>query len=99
LETEPRFWIDARLIDVPVALIQSIEFKPAAGAAFALHRLNPADNSFSLDGVPAGRKPRMGTPWHHRRPCSRASMREDVRSDEQHRFRIADPGDRDAHGR
>jgi hypothetical protein len=60
LETEPRFWIDARLIDVPVALIQSIEFKPAAGAVFALHRLNPADNSFSLDGVPAGRKAKDG---------------------------------------
>jgi len=60
LETEPRFWIDARLIDVPVALIQSIEFKPAAGAAFTLHRLNPTDNTFSLDGVPAGRKAKDG---------------------------------------
>jgi hypothetical protein len=60
LETEPRFWIDARLIDVPVALIQSIEFKPAAGSSFALHRFNPADNSFSLDGVPAGRKAKDG---------------------------------------
>jgi hypothetical protein len=60
LETEPRFWIDARLIDVPVALIQSIEFKPAAGAVFALHRLNPADDTFSLDGVPAGRKAKDG---------------------------------------
>jgi hypothetical protein len=60
LETEPRFWIDARLIDVPVALVQSIEFKPAAGAAFTLHRLNPTDNTFSLDGVPAGRKAKDG---------------------------------------
>jgi hypothetical protein len=60
LETEPRFWIDSRLIDVPVALIQSIEVKPAAGAAFSIHRLNPADNTFSLDGVPAGRKPLDG---------------------------------------
>jgi hypothetical protein len=60
VETEPKFWIDARLIDVPVALIQSIEFKPAAGAAYALHRLNPADNTFSLDGVPAGRKAKDG---------------------------------------
>ena len=60
LETEPRFWIDARLIDVPAALVQSFEFKPAAGAAFTLHRLNPADNTFSLDGVPAGRKAKDG---------------------------------------
>jgi hypothetical protein len=56
-ETEPRFWIDSRLIDVPVALIQGIEVKPAAGAAYSIHRLNPADNSFSIDGVPPGRKP------------------------------------------
>jgi hypothetical protein len=56
-ETEPRFWIDSHLIDVPVALIQGIEVKPATGAPYALHRLNPADESFSLDGVPAGRKP------------------------------------------
>jgi len=60
LETEPRFWIDSRLIDVPVALIQSIEVKPAAGTAFSIHRLNPADNTFRLDGVPAGRKPLDG---------------------------------------
>jgi hypothetical protein len=56
-ETEPRFWIDSRLIDVPVALIQGIEVKPAAGAAYSIHRLNPADNSFSVEGVPVGRKP------------------------------------------
>ena len=56
IETEPRFWIDSRLLDVPVALIQSVDVKPAAGAAYSLHRLNPADNTYSLDGVPAGRK-------------------------------------------
>jgi hypothetical protein len=60
LETEPRFWIDSQLIDVPVALIQSIEVKPAAGAGYTVHRLNPADGTFSLDGVPAGRKPLDG---------------------------------------
>ena len=56
-ETEPRFWIDSRLIDVPLALIQGIEVKPAAGTAYSIHRLNPADNSYSVDGVPPGRKP------------------------------------------
>jgi hypothetical protein len=56
LETEPRFWIDSRLIDVPTAQIQSIDVKPAAGPAYSLHRLNPADNTFSLDGAPADRK-------------------------------------------
>lgn len=57
LETEPRYWIDSRLLDVPATLIQSIEVKPAAGAAYSLRRLNPADDTFSLDGAPAGRKP------------------------------------------
>jgi hypothetical protein len=59
-ETEARFWIDAQLLDVPVALIQSIEFKPAAGAGYALHRSKPADSSFSLEGVPPGRTPKDG---------------------------------------
>jgi Domain of unknown function (DUF4340) len=57
VETEPRFWIDARLLDVPAAQIQSIALKPAGGAAYAVHRVNPTDGAFSLDGVPAGRKP------------------------------------------
>jgi len=56
VDTQPRDWIDSRLLDVPATLIQSIEFKPATGAAYAIRRLNPADNTFSLDGVPAGRK-------------------------------------------
>jgi hypothetical protein len=38
-ETEPRFWIDSRLLDVAAAGIQSIEVKPAAGPAYAVHRV------------------------------------------------------------
>jgi len=56
LETDPHSWIDARLIDVPVTKIQSVEFKPAGGAAYTVHR-STADGPFSLDGAPAGRKP------------------------------------------
>jgi hypothetical protein len=56
VEAQPRYWIDSRLLDVPVALLQSLEVKPAGGPGYSLHRLNPADNTFSLDGVPAGRK-------------------------------------------
>jgi hypothetical protein len=56
-ETEPRFWIDSRLIDVPVKSIQSIEVKPATGAGYALHRMKPDAEGFSLDGTPPGRKP------------------------------------------
>jgi hypothetical protein len=55
VNAQPRDWIDSRLIDVPATLIQSIEVKPATGAAYAVRRLH-ADNAFSLDGVPAGRK-------------------------------------------
>jgi hypothetical protein len=60
VETEPRYWIDSRLLDVPATLIQSIEVKPAAGAAYSIRRLGSTDNAFSLDGVPAGRKPLDG---------------------------------------
>jgi hypothetical protein len=59
-ETEARFWIDGLLLDLPVALIQRIEFKPATGAAYTLNRLNPADSSFSLEGAPPGRTPKDG---------------------------------------
>jgi hypothetical protein len=67
-ETEPHYWIDSRLLDVPATQIQSIEVKPAAGVAYAIRRAKtadsakpadgakPADDTFSLDGVPAGRK-------------------------------------------
>lgn len=56
LETEPRFWIEARLLDVSTALIQRLDVKPAAGAGYALIRVKPADPGFTLEGVPAGRK-------------------------------------------
>jgi hypothetical protein len=38
-ETEPRFWIDSRLLDVAAAGIQSIEVKPVAGPAYTVHRV------------------------------------------------------------
>jgi hypothetical protein len=60
LETEPRFWIDSRLLDVPATRIQSVEVKPATGAAYAIRRSTPADATFSLEGAPAGRKPLDG---------------------------------------
>ena len=37
-ESEPRFWIDSRLLDVAAAGIQRIEVKPAAGPAYTVHR-------------------------------------------------------------
>ena len=38
-ETEPRFWIDSRLLDVATAGIQHIEVKPAAGPAYTVRRV------------------------------------------------------------
>jgi hypothetical protein len=56
-DVEPRAWIDAHLLDVPVAQIQSVDEKPAAGPGYTLHRLKPGEDGFALDGAPpAGRK-------------------------------------------
>jgi hypothetical protein len=55
-ETDPRFWIDSRLIDVPAASIQTVEVKPPTGAGYVIHRLKPNEENFSLEGTPAGRK-------------------------------------------
>ena len=41
-ETEPRFWIDSRLLDVAAAGIQRIEVKPAAGPAYTVRRVAAA---------------------------------------------------------
>jgi hypothetical protein len=56
VETQPRDWIDARLIDVPVASIQSIEVKPATGPGYIIRRVKPNEDAFTLEGAPAGRK-------------------------------------------
>jgi len=56
-DVEPKAWIDSRLLDVPLAQIQSVAEKPASGPGYALHRLKPAEDGFALDGAPpAGRK-------------------------------------------
>ena len=55
-ETEPRFWIESKLIDIPAAKIQSIEVRPASGTAYTVHRAAAAADTFTLDGVPPGRK-------------------------------------------
>jgi hypothetical protein len=55
-ETEPRFWIDPKLLDVAAAGIRSIEVKPAAGSAYTVRRDPAGGGAFTLDGVPPGRK-------------------------------------------
>ena len=56
METQPRDWIDARLIDLPVASIQSLEVKPATGPGYVIRRVKPNEDAFTLEGIPAGRK-------------------------------------------
>jgi Domain of unknown function (DUF4340) len=69
-ESEPRFWIDTRLLDIPTAKIRSIEVKPASAPGYALRRgakggENAAEGKgtspqvfgdFALDAVPPTRK-------------------------------------------
>lgn len=56
LESEPRFWIDARLIDIPLADIESMQVKLPDGASYVVRRVKPKEETFALEGVPAGRK-------------------------------------------
>jgi len=44
-ESEPRLWIDSRLLDVAVGGIQRIEVKPAAGPAYTVHRMAAASTN------------------------------------------------------
>jgi hypothetical protein len=56
-DVEPKAWIDSRLLDVPVAQIQSVEEKFASGPGYTVHRLKPGEDGFALDGaLPTGRK-------------------------------------------
>jgi hypothetical protein len=55
LETEPRFWIDPAIIDVPPAEIAEVAVTPDSGPSYVLHRSSPATTAFALTPVPAGR--------------------------------------------
>jgi hypothetical protein len=60
-ETEPRYWIEPNLIDIAAANVQSLAIKPADGAEYTVRRDKAAGDkdagaSFTLDGVPSGRK-------------------------------------------
>jgi hypothetical protein len=56
-EAEPRYWIDTRLLDLPAAKIQSIEFRPATGAGYTLHRVPPATGAAGSAAGPAAAVP------------------------------------------
>ena len=38
VETEPRFWIEPKLLDIASSLIAGLDVKPAGGPGYALHR-------------------------------------------------------------
>ena len=61
-ETEPRFWIDPRLLDVAAAGIQSIEVKPAAGPAYTVHRVAAGSANAGAAGSPGSGAPGAGSP-------------------------------------
>jgi hypothetical protein len=55
VETDPHYWIDATLIDLPAAEIANVAVTPDTGPAYVLHRTAPATVSFALAAVPTGR--------------------------------------------
>jgi hypothetical protein len=59
-EAEPRYWLDARLLDLSADKIQSVEVKPAAGAAYSLHRA--AAPSGTTGAAPPGATAAPATP-------------------------------------
>ena len=64
-EAEPRYWIDAKLIDIAAAGIQSIEVKPAGGAAYTVHRAptnSAAAGAAANAAQPAATTPSVTTP-------------------------------------
>jgi hypothetical protein len=57
-ETEPRYWIESKLIGNSAAKIQSVEVKPAAGAAYTVRRTASA----GTPGSPGGTSPGATSP-------------------------------------
>lgn len=55
VETDPRYWIDPSLLDVPVATITALEVHPATGPGYQLRRAAPEAADFTLAAVPPGR--------------------------------------------
>jgi len=58
VEAEPRFWIDTHLLDIAADKIQSVDTKPATGAAYSVHRVavsepKPIDTKSANPGAAA----------------------------------------------
>jgi hypothetical protein len=39
IESEPRLWIDTKLVEIPADNIDRIEYKPVSGASYSVHRV------------------------------------------------------------
>jgi hypothetical protein len=55
VETDPHYWIDPSLFDVPVATITALEVHPAVGPGYLLRRAASDASDFALSVVPPGR--------------------------------------------
>ncbi len=62
VETEPKYWIEPKLVDIPTASIQGIEVKPASGPGYSVHRAPaPAASTSSSGGSAAASAAKAGT--------------------------------------
>jgi hypothetical protein len=54
VESEPRLWIDTKLMDIPADTIERIEYRPVAGSAYSVHRVvAPAPPASAAPAAPA----------------------------------------------
>jgi hypothetical protein len=60
VESEARFWIDPRLIDVPASDIERIDVKLATGTSYSLHRLKAAAGADAAKPNSTGTGPDAG---------------------------------------
>jgi Domain of unknown function (DUF4340) len=85
LEAEPRYWIDTRLLDISADKIQSIQFKPETGPAYAVRRVTepqkPDDSKKSAPNAAANAptapdaSAASGTPTAPAAPAAEASSK------------------------
>jgi hypothetical protein len=63
VEAEPRYWIDTHLLDIAADKIQSVETKPATGAAYSVHRVAASEpKPVDAKGSPSATAPAATTP-------------------------------------
>jgi hypothetical protein len=53
VEFEPRLWIDTKLLDIPADDIDRIDYKPAAGTPYSVHRVVPPAPAPAPPSAPA----------------------------------------------